>query len=915
VFARGISTRAFSHSGIQASNSTQQLEEFGVHYGSVISRENFVPFPDGHGVNGLVNGPKNMRRANELGIGSVLLFAAAVLSCHAQAASGCALPQGFQSRASADPFTAWDSVGTWYAQRKDLRCASIAYNKALQLNPQAWETFYDLGVVEVAQKKPASAILHLRRAVDLKPDSVDARNALGMTLKDSGQPAEAEKQFREILKADPNSVDALNHLAEALAAQKLYSAATGYWDKALSLDPGNVDAGIARAIALSENGDQDAATASLQQIVKTHPGLAVAHFNLGTVYANQKSFRQAADEFREASRLSPADPEARFALAKCLVFLAEYAEAIPILKAYLPNHPKAFEPHYLLGLSYRGLEQYPQAEQQLHSAAAIDPDHADLQYNLGLVILRSGRAKEAVPHLQKAIKLDPAAEGPRLQLAIALKGLNQTQQSAKVYQDVRQTEQANLLKNQFTTEGAKANQLLASGQAAQAAEVYRQMLQIQPRDAHTYYNLSLALDLDGKFPAERQALETAIKLDPTLAQARSKLGVLDMSQGHPDDAIQNFKKAIELDPQLTEAQLNLATIFDGRGQVKEAESLLRQATEEDPKYAQARFNLGMVLAQQQRFSEAEAELQTAVSLDGTNLDAQTALAEVRAREGKSESSIEILRKVVAARPDSFQDHLNLGIALADHLEVEAALAEFTQAVTLNPGSAVAHYNRGRLLLDERHFEEAKPELEKALSLYEHFGDAVYLLAVTERQLGETAKSLELSQKSVQLSPDNPRAYYLLGQNLSSAKREQEAIAAWKHAAQLDPNSTEVLNRLSQVFHATDPPEAAKYAALLKARLAEQQATSQADITGNLALEAAKNHDYAQAITELQKAIEICGECRDQATLKKDLGLIEARSGDLAAAAQQLKAAASLNPADPEIKQALAMVLPHQGKLD
>ena len=123
-------------------------------------------------------------------------------------------------------------------------------------------------------------------------------------------------------------------MAEVLAAQKLYSAAIGYWDKALSLDPGNVDAGIARAIALSENGDQDAATSSLQQIVKTHPDLAVAHFNLGTVYANQKSFRQAADEYRDAARLTPADPEARFALAKCLVFLAEYSEAIPILKAY-----------------------------------------------------------------------------------------------------------------------------------------------------------------------------------------------------------------------------------------------------------------------------------------------------------------------------------------------------------------------------------------------------------------------------------------------------------------------------------------------------------------------------------------------------------------------------------------------------
>ena len=584
VPVRHMTTRFLRPFAVRTCNSARRLVRLGVHYGSVISGgAASTPFSTERGVNGLVNGPRIMRRANELGLGSVLLFAAAVSCCHAQSASDCALPRGLQSRGSADSFTAWDSAGTWYAQRKDLRCASVAYNRALQLRPQSWRTLYDLGVVEVAQKRLASAILHLRQAVELKPDSVDARSALGMALKDSGQPAEAEKQFREILKADPNSVEALNHLAEALAAQKLYSAAIGYWDKALSLEPGNVDIGIARAIALSENGDQDVATSSLQQIVKTHPDLAVAHFNLGTVYANQKSFRQAADEYREASRLGPSDPEARFALAKCLVFLAEYSEAIPILKAYLPSHAKAFEPHYLLGLSYRGLEQYPQAEEQLRAAAAIEPDHADLQYNLGLVILRSGRAKEAVPHLQKAIQLDPAAEGPRLQLAIALKGLNQTQQSAKVYQDVRQTEQANLLKNQFATEGAKANQLLASGQAAQAAEVYRQMLQIQPRDAHTYYNLSLALDMDGKFPAERQALETAIKLDPTLAQARSKLGILDMSQGHPDEAVQNFKKAIELDPQLTEAQLNLATIYDGRGQVKEAEALLRQATEEDPK--------------------------------------------------------------------------------------------------------------------------------------------------------------------------------------------------------------------------------------------------------------------------------------------------------------------------------------------
>ena len=104
-------------------NSTQQLEGLGVHYGSVIFRGNFVPLRDGRAVSGLVNRPGIMRRANELGLGSVLLFAAAVWSCHAQAASDCAHPARLSiSSKRRAPFTAWDSAGTWYAQQKDLRC-------------------------------------------------------------------------------------------------------------------------------------------------------------------------------------------------------------------------------------------------------------------------------------------------------------------------------------------------------------------------------------------------------------------------------------------------------------------------------------------------------------------------------------------------------------------------------------------------------------------------------------------------------------------------------------------------------------------------------------------------------------------------------------------------------------------------
>jgi tetratricopeptide (TPR) repeat protein len=163
------------------------------------------------------------------------------------------------------------------------------------------------------------------------------------------------------------------------------------------------------------------------------------------------------------------------------------------------------------------------------------------------------------------------------------------------------------------------------------------------------------------------------------------------------------------------------------------------------------------------------------------------------------------------------------------------------------------------------------------------------------------------QRSIQLAPEQPKALYLLGQDLLSMSREDEAIAAWKRAEQMDPKSTEVLYKLSQILREKEPSEAAKYASLLKARLAEMQATSEADTMGNLALAAAERHDYAQAIEQLGKALQVCGDCKEKGTLKKDLGLVEARSGNVNAAAITLREAATLSPSDNDINTALVIV--------
>ena len=166
--------------------------------------------------------------------------------------------------------------------------------------------------------------------------------------------------------------------------------------------------------------------------------------------------------------------------------------------------------------------------------------------------------------------------------------------------------------------GVTANQAsedLQSGDAQKAVALYREALTNDPNNAHTYYNLALALDRLGDYSGEREALEKAMKLDASLAPVHNQLGFLDLQAGQTANAEDQFKTAISLDPQYAEAQNNLGVLYGRVGKNSEAEQLFRKATENNPQYGQAFANLGLILASESRYSEAVQALGSAVQLE------------------------------------------------------------------------------------------------------------------------------------------------------------------------------------------------------------------------------------------------------------------------------------------------------------
>ena len=164
------------------------------------------------------------------------------------------------------------------------------------MQPDSWESHYDLGVALLTDNNAKGAAHELQMASKLKPDTAKILLPLGVSLSELNQQNAAMDAFRAVLKQDPQSVQALDGLTKALIAEKRYTAAIAELKNA----PPDEVLQLNLAIAYSKNGNTDEALQILSAWSKSIPTYAQAHNNLGLVYTQQKRFSEAAKEFEAA---------------------------------------------------------------------------------------------------------------------------------------------------------------------------------------------------------------------------------------------------------------------------------------------------------------------------------------------------------------------------------------------------------------------------------------------------------------------------------------------------------------------------------------------------------------------------------------------------------------------------------------
>jgi tetratricopeptide (TPR) repeat protein len=160
-----------------------------------------------------------------------------------------------------------------------------------------------------------------------------------------------------------------------------------------------------------------------------------------------------------------------------------------------------------------------------------------------------------------------------------------------------------------------------------------------------HINLISLYGRTGRIEQAQEHYQTAIKLNPNMAQAYYDYGVLLFGQGKRQEAEQAFRHALEINPYYADAHNNLGGLLEMQRRLDSALQEFEKAIAERPNYRLAHFHLGRVLVNQGKYDEAiQHFLKTLAPEDESTPTYLYALGATYARAGDRASALLYIRK-------------------------------------------------------------------------------------------------------------------------------------------------------------------------------------------------------------------------------------------------------------------------------
>lgn len=266
------------------------------------------------------------------------------------------------------------------------------------------------------------------------------------------------------------------------------------------------------------------------------------------------------------------------------------------------------------------------------------------------------------------------------------------------------------------------------------------------------------------------------------------------------------------------------------------------------------FNKGLALNDSSRFAEAAKAFERAIALDANYAEAYYRAGWTYNELNNFDKAIDRLLKAVQLKKDYAFALQELGYAYKKKQNYTEALNYLNQAVTAKSDYARAYKQLGDVYLQLKRDNEGIAAYEKAYTLDNKQELACYESGYWYNANGNYNKALEWLNKAIAIKP-TVNSYNELGFAYYSLKKNDEALAAYKTAAQINPLNGTAYKGMGDVYRKNYSPSKTTEA-MENYRLAIRNNPSSAGSYFGIGWCFNEIQNYDSSITYLLKSLQI-----------------------------------------------------------
>lgn len=326
--------------------------------------------------------------------------------------------------------------------------------------------------------------------------------------------------------------------------------------------------------------------------------------------------------------------------------IRDFNEALEIDANYPAAHAGLCDAHTILYKVTRDPNNIRSAEAACARAYSVGSQLPQVLTEVGMLYMSTGKEEGAAALFQRALEIDP-------QFAKALRGLAGVHERRLEFDEAesRLKQAARLQPGNWRIRNELGTLYFATGRYADAADEYRGILEVHPRNFAALGNLGSMELLLGDFEAAREATQRSLEIEYDPIHA-SNLGVIHYYLGDFDRSVEIHKSVVEAAPRSSASWVNLGDALHFSGD------------------------------------------------------------EAAAREAFGKA-LEFARADLGVRPDDPEALTYLAWSLTMTGDGEEGLRQAERAVGIDPGDPYSHYYAGLIHTQLQQYEEAFDALESA----------------------------------------------------------------------------------------------------------------------------------------------------------------------------------------------------------